>query len=236
MLTSKQHQLLLFIQERLEQNGISPSFDEMKDALGLKSKSGVHRLINALEERGFIKRMANRARALEILKTPADTMANKTATNAIINKTNANVISGNFNNSPTTPSTIENNYVELPLHGKIAAGTPIEALENNDSFISVPTNMVSNDKCYALEISGDSMIEMGILNGDTVIIESCNTARNGEVVVALVDREEATLKTIQHEGLFINLVPANRDYTTQKLETSRVQVQGKLVGLLRQYH
>lgn len=229
MLTSKQHQLLLFIQERLEQNGISPSFDEMKDALGLKSKSGVHRLINALEERGFIKRMANRARALEILKTPADATANKAS---------ENVVAGNFGNTPapSVPSAGGNEFVELPLHGKIAAGTPIEALENNDSFIAVPTGMVSNSKCYALEISGDSMIEMGILNGDTVIIESCDTARNGEVVVALVDREEATLKTIQHEGRYVNLVPANRDYTTQKLEADRVQVQGKLVGLLRQYH
>lgn len=229
MLTSKQHQLLLFIQERLEQNGISPSFDEMKDALGLKSKSGVHRLINALEERGFIKRMANRARALEILKTPADATANKAS---------ENVVAGNFGNTsaPSVPSAGGNELVELPLHGKIAAGTPIEALENNDSFIAVPTGMVSSSKCYALEISGDSMIEMGILNGDTVIIESCDTARNGEVVVALVDREEATLKTIQHEGRYVNLVPANRDYTTQKLEADRVQVQGKLVGLLRQYH
>jgi repressor LexA len=229
MLTSKQHQLLLFIQERLEQNGISPSFDEMKDALGLKSKSGVHRLINALEERGFIKRMANRARALEILKTPADATANKAS---------ENVVAGNFGNipAPSAPSAGGSEFVELPLHGKIAAGTPIEALENNDSFIAVPTGMISNSKCYALEISGDSMIEMGILNGDTVIIESCDTARNGEVVVALVDREEATLKTIQHEGRYVNLVPANRDYTTQKLEADRVQVQGKLVGLLRQYH
>ena len=230
MLTSKQHQLLLFIQKRLEENGISPSFDEMKDALGLKSKSGVHRLINALEERGFIKRMANRARALEVLKTPADAMANNT---------NQNVVAGDFgnnNSSAPTPSTHSEDFVELPLHGKIAAGTPIEALENNDSFISVPSNMTSAGKCYALEISGDSMIEMGILDGDTVVIESCNTARNGEVVVALVDREEATLKTIQHEGQYVNLVPANRDYSTQKVEANRVQVQGRLVGLLRQYH
>ncbi len=230
MLTSKQHQLLLFIQKRLEENGISPSFDEMKDALGLKSKSGVHRLINALEERGFIKRMANRARALEVLKTPTDAMATKSADN---------VVSGNFggDKEQATPSNTHNDdFIELPLHGKIAAGTPIEALENNDSFISVPVGMTSAGKCYALEISGDSMIEMGILDGDTVVIESCNAARNGEVVVALVDREEATLKTIQHEGQYVNLVPANRDYSTQKVEANRVQVQGRLVGLLRQYH
>ncbi|UTW54043.1 transcriptional repressor LexA [Kordiimonas sp. SCSIO 12610] len=227
MLTSKQHQLLVFIQERLEENGISPSFDEMKDALGLKSKSGVHRLINALEERGFIKRMANRARALEVLKTPDNAKADKKP---------ENVISGNFGPSSSATSSSNDEFMELPLHGKIAAGTPIEALENNDSFISVPSAMAASGKCYALEISGDSMIEMGILDGDTVVIESCNSARNGEVVVALVDREEATLKTIQHEGRFVNLVPANRDYSTQKLEADRVQVQGRLVGLLRQYH
>ncbi|NVJ99025.1 MAG: transcriptional repressor LexA [Alphaproteobacteria bacterium] len=227
MLTSKQHQLLHFIQERLSSSGVSPSFDEMKDALGLKSKSGVHRLINALEERGFIRRMPNRARALEILKSPDQGPATNTN----------NVVSAPFGKASTDRVPVENdNSVEIPLHGRIAAGTPIEALENSDSFISVPTGMMGRGNCFALEVSGDSMVELGILDGDTVVIESADTARDGEVVVALVDREEATLKTIRRNGQFIELVPANRDYQTQVLESGRVQVQGRLVGLIRQYH
>lgn len=228
MLTAKQHQLLLFIQERLSSSGVSPSFDEMKDALGLKSKSGVHRLINALEERGFIRRMANRARALEIVKTP-DAPAPAAA-----GKGSDNVISAPFGKS--TPPPVTEQHVEIPLHGKIAAGTPIEALENRDSFVSVPPGMMGRGDCFALEVSGDSMIELGILDGDTVVIESADTARDGEVVVALVDREEATLKTLRRNGKFVELVPANRDYQTQVLEAGRVKVQGRLVGLLRQYH
>lgn len=228
MLTAKQHQLLVFIQERLAANGVSPSFDEMKDALGLKSKSGVHRLVNALEERGFIRRMANRARALEVIKMP-EKPAGATA---------SNVVAGNFGASPkaapAAPS--EDHGVEIPLHGRIAAGTPIEALENRDSFVSVPPAMMGRGNCYALEVSGDSMIELGILDGDTVVIESTEVARDGEVVVALVDREEATLKTLRRNGRFIELVPANRDFKTQVLEAERVKVQGRLVGLLRTYH
>lgn len=228
MLTAKQHQLLVFIQERLAENGVSPSFDEMKDALGLKSKSGVHRLVNALEERGFIRRMANRARALEVIKMPE-----KPATT-----TASNVVAGNFGASPkaATPAPQEDHGIEIPLHGRIAAGTPIEALENRDSFVSVPHGMLGRGNCYALEVSGDSMIELGILDGDTVVIESTEVARDGEVVVALVDREEATLKTLRRNGRFIELVPANRDYKTQVLEADRVKVQGRLVGLLRTYH
>lgn len=229
MLTAKQHQLLLFINERLQGSGVSPSFDEMKDALGLKSKSGVHRLVNALEERGFIRRMPNRARALEVLKIPeAQATASKPAAD--------NVVTGNFGSAPAAPSASETDMVDIPLHGRIAAGTPIEALENHDSFIPVPTAMLGRGTCYALEISGDSMIELGILDGDTVLIESCNTARDGDVVVALVDREEATLKTLERNGSNISLVPANRDYKTQTYEADRVQVQGRLVGLMRQYH
>ncbi|WP_286831525.1 MULTISPECIES: transcriptional repressor LexA [Kordiimonas] len=229
MLTAKQNQLLLFIQERLASSGVSPSFDEMKDALGLKSKSGVHRLINALEERGFIRRMANRARAIEILKTPD---------NAAPQRGGDNVISAPFGQAktPSAPSAAGDDSFEIPLHGKIAAGTPIEALENRDSFVSIPGAMMGRGDCYALEVSGDSMVEMGILDGDTVVIESVNTARDGEVVVALVDREEATLKTLRRNGQFVELVPANRDYQTQVLKADRVQVQGRLVGLLRQYH
>jgi len=226
MLTAKQHQLLVFIQERLADKGVSPSFDEMKDALGLKSKSGVHRLVNALEERGFIRRMANRARALEVIKMP-EKPAGTTA---------SNVVTGNFGSSPKAAPAHEDHGVEIPLHGRIAAGTPIEALENRDSFVSVPHGMLGRGNCYALEVSGDSMIELGILDGDTVVIESTEVARDGEVVVALVDREEATLKTLRRNGRFIELVPANREFKTQVLEAERVKVQGRLVGLLRTYH
>lgn len=226
MLTSKQHQLLLFIQERLTSSGVSPSFDEMKDALGLKSKSGVHRLINALEERGFIRRMPNRARALEILKTPEAGAPSSD-----------NVVSAPFGQPKASPApSLDDQSVDIPLHGRIAAGTPIEALENNDSFVSVPIGMMGRGSCFALEVSGDSMVELGILDGDTVVIESSDTARDGEIVVALVDREEATLKTLRRNGQFIELVPANRGYQTQVLESGRVQVQGRLVGLLRHYH
>ncbi len=223
MLTAKQQQLLLFIDERLNSGGVSPSFDEMKDALGLKSKSGVHRLISALEERGFIKRMANRARALEVLKLPDGLEAKGS---------DSNVVSANFSQA----SSPADNTLEIPLHGKIAAGTPIEALENIDSHIAVPASMVGHGSCYALEISGDSMIELGILDGDTVIIESGQTARDGEVVVALVDREEATLKTLRRDGGMVQLVPANVSHETQSYAPERVQVQGRLVGLVRQYH
>ncbi|UTW57472.1 transcriptional repressor LexA [Kordiimonas sp. SCSIO 12603] len=223
MLTAKQHQLLLFISDKLAETGVSPSFDEMKDALGLKSKSGVHRLINALEERGFIRRMANRARALEILKMPEGQQ-----------ETPSNVVAGNFGKSSPAPS--EPETLDIPMHGRIAAGTPIEALENQDSFVSVPAGMIGRGNCYALEVSGDSMIEMGIMDGDTIIIESADTARDGEVVVALVDREEATLKTIQRQGRDVALIPANRDYETKVYSADRVQVQGRLISLMRQYH
>ncbi len=266
MLTAKQKKLLMFIQERVSASGVSPSFDEMKDAMGLKSKSGVHRLINALEERGFIHRMPNRARALEILKLPdaisqavsqamnpqtlaagATMAANnpmqalKTATGAASSVANmaSNVLAGAFGAQPQTdeqPAPVNEDMVELPMHGKIAAGTPIEALENIDTHIAVPAGMVSSGTCYALEISGDSMIELGILDGDTVVIESTNTARDGEVVVALVDREEATLKTLQRKADHIALIPANRDHETQIYKADQVEVQGRLVGLMRNYH
>jgi len=226
MLTAKQHQLLVFINQRLNENGVSPSFDEMKDALGLKSKSGVHRLINALEERGFIKRMANRARALEVVKLPESQGNKETLSN--------NVVSGNFGAAPSLRT--NSDMIDIPLHGRIAAGTPVEALESSDSFIPIPISMIGRGQCYALEISGDSMVELGIFDGDTVVIESGNTARDGEIVVALVDREEATLKTLQRKGQHVALIPANRDYETQIYEANRVQIQGRLVGLLRQYH
>lgn len=227
MLTAKQNQLLHFIHGRVSETGVSPSFDEMKDALGLKSKSGVHRLIKALEERGFIKRLPNRARALEVIRLPEAMSDDPT-----------NVIKGAFGAEPrqATNNDSMDNTVEVPLHGKIAAGTPIEALENRDSFVSIPPGMLGSGDCYALEISGDSMIELGILDGDTVLIESCNTARDGEVIVALVDNEEATLKTLKRQGQHVALVPANRDHDTQILEADRVNVQGRLIGLVRTYH
>ncbi|WP_262695119.1 transcriptional repressor LexA [Kordiimonas aquimaris] len=230
MLTAKQQQLLAFIDERLSSGGVSPSFDEMKDALDLKSKSGVHRLVNALEERGFIRRLANRARALEVLKLPEGFQehSNKPAQSSVVN------VDFGINNKRS--SDVDSDTRQIPLHGKIAAGTPIEAIENADSFISVPQGMTTPRDCFALEVSGESMIELGIMDGDTVIIESGNVARSGDVVVALVDREEATLKTLEKNGAEIALVPANRDHQTQVYKADRVQVQGKLVGLFRQYH
>lgn len=230
MLTAKQSQLLEFIHGRLQESGVSPSFDEMKDALGLKSKSGVHRLINALEERGFIKRLANRARALEVLKLP-ESIGQK------VSSVSDNVVLGQFGRSADRPrSAVPDDMIEIPLHGKIAAGTPIEAIQNPDSFIPVPSAMAGRGNCFALEVSGESMVELGILDGDTVIIEGTQTARDGEIVVALVDREEATLKTIERRGRQVALIPANRDFETQIVPAENVQVQGRLVGLFRRYH
>jgi len=247
MLTAKQQQLLLFIHGRLTNDGISPSFDEMKDALGLKSKSGIHRLINALEERGFIKRLTNRARALEVVKLP-DSL--RPAVSLSGGETRAesnadNVIAGRFGSEPTAVPKAPNvasseaaslGSVDIPLHGKIAAGTPIEALENIDSYIPVPPSMLGRGDCYALQVSGDSMIDLGILDGDTVVIESCQSAWDGEIIVALVDDQEATLKTLRRQDKHVALIPANRDHDTQIMEAGRVKVQGRLVGLLRSYH
>ena len=230
MLTAKQNQLLHFIADRLNESGISPSFDEMKDALGLKSKSGIHRLIKALEERGFLGRLPNRARALEVLKMP------ESASPAV---DQSNVVRPSFGKpglSSVPASNSENSAVEIPMHGRIAAGTPIEALQNNDNFVTIPPDMLGRGDTYALEISGDSMIDLGIMDGDTVLIEKCDTARDGEVIVALVDNEEATLKTLQRQGSHIALVPANRTHDTQIVESNRVKIQGRLIGLMRQYH
>ena len=228
MLTRKQHELLLFIQDRLESRGVSPSFDEMKDALGLKSKSGVHRLITALEERGFLRRLPHRARALEVLKLP-DAAAGRAATPSAPPSASG-PLGGIPANDPGQTA------VEVPLHGQIAAGTPVEAIERPDSMIAVPPEMVGPGAHFALTISGDSMVEKGILNGDTVVIQSCDAARDGEIVVALVDSEEATLKTLDRRGAQVALVPANRDHETQLLDAGRVKIQGRLVGLLRRYH
>ncbi|MFL6760433.1 transcriptional repressor LexA [Sphingomonas sp.] len=216
MLTAKQRELLLFIDDRLNDSGISPSFDEMREALELKSKSGVHRLISALEERGFIRRLPNRARALEVLKLPETRPA---ATVTAIRPVAA------------TPA---NDTLEIPLHGRIAAGTPIEALQGTESF-AVPAALLGPGEHYALEVSGDSMVEEGILDGDFALIRKADTARDGEIVVALIDNEEATLKTFRHEGSMIRLDPANRNYETQRYDPRRVQIQGRLAGLIRRY-
>jgi len=220
MLTAKQRELLLFIDERLKSNGISPSFDEMRDALDLKSKSGVHRLISALEERGFIRRLPNRARALEVLKVPDVRPSNVVPLRAVAGVAPA-----------PAPA---NDSIDIPLHGRIAAGTPIEALQGTESF-SVPAALLGPGEHYALEVSGDSMVEEGILDGDFALIRKAETARDGEIVVALIDEEEATLKTFRHEGNMIRLDPANRQYEPQRYEPGRVRIQGRLAGLIRRY-
>ncbi len=226
MLTRKQHQLLLFINKRLSEDGVSPSFEEMKDALELASKSGVHRLITALEERGFIRRLAHRARALEVLKMP------ETASNAIPADPTGKVVRPNFGAEPE-----HHEGVEVSVLGKIAAGVPIEAIQHEQSRIMLPPDMTSGrGEHYALEVEGDSMVDAGILDGDIVIIERCDTATNGEIVVALVDEEEATLKRLRRKGGSVALEAANPAYETRIFGPDRVRVQGKLVGLIRRYH
>ena len=229
MLTAKQHELLLFIQRRLEETGISPSFEEMKDALDLKSKSGVHRLISALEERGFLRRLPNRARALEVIRQPEDvTSGRKTLAPA-------NDRVSQVTMPPRAAPTPANDVVEIPLHGKIAAGVPIEALES-DRTLPVPAALLGAGEHYALEVSGDSMIEAGILDGDFALVRKTDTARDGEIVVALVRDEEATLKYLRRENGMIRLDPANGAYDPQIYRPEEVQVQGKLAGLLRRDH
>lgn len=230
MLTKKQRDLLLYINENLQQNGVAPSFDEMKDALGLKSKSGIHRLIGALEERGFIRRLAHRARALEIIRLPENEPKNEDTGQTPPD----NLFKPDFGKKELAEVTADPHTVDIPLHGRIAAGTPIEALEQFEN-IPVPVSMIGHGSHYALEIDGDSMIEAGILDGDTVVIQRCDTAENGTVVVALVDEQEATLKTLYKKGPDIALEPSNRDYETQSYPANRVRIQGRLVGLLRQY-
>lgn len=228
MLTAKQHQLLLFIHDRLEKSGVSPSFDEMKQALDLKSKSGIHRLITALEERGFIRRLPNKARALEIVRLP-ETVANRGEPK---DQVSADVVPFARRPAPIAASEL----VEIPLHGRIAAGTPIEALESVDSHISLPPDMLrGGGRHFALTVDGDSMVDAGILDGDMVVIESGDTARDGEIVVALVDNEEATLKTLRRAGAQVDLVPANSAHQVQRLDARRVKIQGRMVGLFRRY-
>jgi len=216
MLTRKQHELLLYIDKHLSESGVSPSFEEMKDALDLKSKSGVHRLISALEERGFIRRLPNRARALEVLKVPEMKAASPAA------------------GPVRVPQAANDAIIDLPLHGRIAAGTPIEALQGTDT-LPVPAALLGPGEHYALEVAGDSMVDEGILDGDFALIRRQDTARDGEIVVALVNNEEATLKTFRHEGQMIRLDPANRLYDPQRYRPDQVQIQGRLAGLLRRY-
>jgi len=220
MLTAKQNELLRFINERLSASGVSPSFDEMREALDLKSKSGVHRLISALEERQFIRRLPNRARALEVLKMP-DVAAPVAAVAT----------------APAPKSVVQaaaNDTIDIPLHGRIAAGTPIEALQGQESF-SVPAALLGPGEHYALEVSGDSMVEEGILDGDFALIRKVDMAREGEIVVALIDDTEATLKTFRREGQMVRLDPANRHYEAQRYRPEQVRIQGRLAGLIRRY-
>lgn len=238
MLTRKQHELLLFIHGRLSESGVSPSFDEMKDALNLRSKSGIHRLITGLEERGFIRRLPHRARALEVVRLP-EGMDAPGAARPPRAKFRPNVIKGDFSGAlagrETPPAPAAAEIVQLPLYGRIAAGTPIEALRDNSNLVDVPASMLAGGDHYALEVAGDSMVEAGILDGDTVVIKRCDTADNGAIVVALVDANEATLKRLRRKGNTIALEPANPAYETRIFGADRVRVQGRLVGLIRKY-
>ncbi len=247
MLTRKQYELLTFINRRLNESGVSPSFDEMKEALGLRSKSGIHRLITGLEERGFIRRLPHRARALEVLRLPDQVSAkdssaqdgNQTAKqggDTAGRRFTPNVIEGHFAGPLAGAATGQDvRAVPLPLYGKIAAGTPIEALRDESAAIDVPLSLLGKGEHYALEIEGDSMVDAGIQDGDTVIIQRCDNAENGTIVVALVDDSEATLKRLRRKGGSIALEPANAAYETRIFGPERVKVQGRLVGLLRRY-
>lgn len=221
MLTRKQHELICFINDRLADTGVSPSFEEMKEALDLKSKSGVHRLISALEERQFIRRLPNRARALEVLRMP-----DRPETGRVT--------------AITPPPSLRpapqpaNDVIDIPLHGRIAAGVPIEAFEDS-AVLSVPAALLGSGEHYALEIAGDSMVEAGILDGDYALIRRTDVARDGDIIVALIEDSEATLKYFRREGAMIRLDPANRAYDPQRYDPRQVRVQGKLAGLLRRY-
>ena len=225
MLTKKQKNLLMFINKKLRSSGVSPSYEEMKQALNLKSKSGIHRLISALEERGFIRRLAHKARALEVIKLPETASAND-----IYNSFSPSVIKGGLDKEPSN-----NENSEIPVLGKIAAGTPIEAIQNEVSRIPLPANIERNGEYFGLKIQGDSMIEAGINEGDTVIVKKTDTADNGKIVVALIDDHEAMLKRIRRKGKTIALESANRNYETKIFGPDRVKVQGVLVSLYRNF-
>ncbi len=243
MLTKKQHQLLLFIRDRMARDGVAPSFDEMKEALKLRSKSGIHRLIMALEERGFLRRLPHRARALEVVKVPEGMGglsggAHGGPGGGAKGNFTPNVITGNFSGAmpgASVKAATSQDTIDLPLYGKIAAGTPIEALRNPSEHVGVPGALLGAGDHYALTVEGDSMIDAGIHDGDTIIIKRCESADNGAIVVALVDNEEATLKRLRRKGETVALEPANKLYETRIFGPDRVRVQGKLVGLLRRY-
>ena len=218
MLTPKQYKLLMFINKTLKETGCCPSFDEMKDALGLKSKSGIHALIDALVERNFLKKLPHKARALEVVRLP------KLKPSSILAE------------EKLKEEALASSTVEIPLYGKIAAGTPIEAIANESEKVSIPLNMIRGGEYYALTIEGDSMVEAGIMNGDTVIIKRTNVAHNGDIVVALVDDCEATLKQIKQDGPEVLLIPKNEAYETRRLPANRVKIQGILSSLIRTYH
>jgi len=239
MLTRKQHELLLFIDKHLRETGFSPSFEEMKEALSLKSKSGIHRLISALEERGFLARRHHRARALEVTRLPED-LGRRTAylpdDDEEAPTFSPNVIKGDFSTRFNGVKAAEEvSAVQLPLYGRIAAGVPIEAMRDSGAHIEVPVAMLGSGEHYALEVAGDSMIDAGILDGDTVLIRKGDTADNGQIVVALVDEGEVTLKRLRRRGASIALEPANPRHETRIFPADRVRVQGRLVGLLRKY-
>lgn len=226
MLTKKQYDLLLLIDKRLKSDGVPPSFEEMKEALGLKSKSGIHRLITSLEERHFIRRLPHKARAIEVIRLPDNSLEeDKEEKQGSKDRFRINA-SGTI---------ITTNNTEIPLYGKIAAGTPIEALRDENEFVSVPQNMLGMGEHYALKVEGDSMIEAGILNGDTVVIQRSNSSENGAIVVALIDGYEVTLKRIYCRQGKVALEPANKNYETKVLSPDRVSIQGRLVGLMRNY-
>ena len=233
MLTRKQHELLLFIHRRIRETGVSPSFDEMKDALNLASKSGVHRLVSALEERGFIRRLAHRARALEVLKLPESAAGEEAAPAAEPGDLGPNVVRGAFKRPDPEP---RDSAVEVPLLGRIAAGVPIEAIQHETDRLPFPAEMVAGGEHFCLEVNGDSMIEAGILDGDVVLIKRSQSAESGDIVVALVDEEEATLKRLRKHRGSIALEAANPEYETRIFGPDRVKVQGCLVGLVRRYH
>ena len=235
MLTRKQHELLIFIHKHLKKQGVSPSFEEMKEAVGLKSKSGIHRLVTGLEERGFIRRLAHRARAIEVLRMP-ETATAEGKPAAAAPGFQPNVIRGDFKNRLHGARFGEEaETVQMPLYGRIAAGTPIEALRDPDTSVDVPRQLMGKGEHYALEVDGDSMIDAGIMDGDVVIIERCDTAENGSIVVAVVDDNEVTLKRLRRKGNSVALEPANKTYETRIFGPDQVKIQGRLVGLLRRF-
>jgi repressor LexA len=236
MLTRKQHQLLVYIDQHLKTTGVSPSFEEMKEALSLRSKSGIHRLISALEERGFLARHHHRARALEVRRLPDDLAPRQPAAPGPAASFAPNVIRGNFTpHIAGAKAAADAIAVQLPMYGRIAAGMPIEAMQDTSAHIEVPAAMLDSGEHYALEVAGDSMIEAGILDSDTVIIRRSDTAETGDIVVALVDEGDVTLKRLRRRGNSIALEPANAAYKTQIFPPDRVRIQGRLVGLLRRY-